>query len=79
MSILQIAQIIVSVILVILILLQDRGEETSGIFGGAGGGGAYYQRRGIEKLVFIATIVFVVIFVGLGILNLVLPNIQNLF
>ncbi len=79
MTLLQIIQIIISVVIVILILLQDRGGETSGIFGGAGGGGAYYQRRGIEKVVFVATIILTIIFIGLGILNLVLPNLQNLF
>lgn len=79
MTLLQLTQIFVSIILIILILLQNRGEETSGIFGGAGGGGHYYQRRGLEKTVFVFTIIFAVIFAALGLLNLVLPNIQNLF
>jgi len=79
MTLLQLAQVAVSIILIILILLQNRGEETSGIFGGAGGGGAYYQRRGLEKTIFIFTIIFTVIFAGIGLLNLVLPNFPNLF
>lgn len=81
MTYITIAQIIVSIILVILIALQEQSSETSGIFGGGGGGGSgfYQTRRGLEKAVFIATIVCVVIFIALALANLVLPTLQNLF
>ncbi len=65
-----ILQIIVSVILVVLILLQERSAGLSGIFGGEGGG-FYQTRRGLEKLIFVATIVLAVIFVGLAVYQLV--------
>ncbi|HUZ92523.1 MAG TPA: preprotein translocase subunit SecG [Candidatus Paceibacterota bacterium] len=67
---LAIIQIIIAVLLVILILLQERSAGLSGIFGGEGGG--YYQtRRGLEKFIFISTIVLAVAFVGLAVYQLV--------
>ncbi len=69
---LSIIQIIISIIIIVLVLLQERSSGLSGIFGGSdGGGGAYQTRRGMEKVVFIATIVFAVIFCGLAIFRLV--------
>ncbi|MFA5098840.1 MAG: preprotein translocase subunit SecG [Candidatus Paceibacterota bacterium] len=65
-----IAQIIVSIILIVLILLQERSSGLSGVFGG-GGGEFYSQRRGLENIIFIATIVSAVVFVLLSALNLV--------
>ncbi len=68
---LTIAQIIVSVVLIVLILLQERSAGLSGLLGGEGGG--YYQtRRGLEKTVFISTIVLAVIFPILAVLQLIL-------
>ncbi len=66
-------QIVVSIILVALILMQERSSGAGGAFGGGGGGGLYQARRGLEKVVFISTIVFVILFAGLALLNLVLP------
>jgi protein translocase SecG subunit len=63
---LPIAQIIVSVLLVTLILLQERSGGISGLLGG-GEGGFYQARRGLEKTIFIATIVLAVVFVALAI------------
>lgn len=68
---LAIGQIIVSVVLIILILLQERSSGLSGVFGG-GGGEFYSQRRGMERMIFIATIVLAVVFVLLSALNLVI-------
>lgn len=67
---LDLAQIIVSALLVITILLQSRGSSLSSILGG---GGEFYQtRRGVEKKIFIATIILAVIFLGLGIARLII-------
>lgn len=64
------AQIIVSALLIVAILLQARGSGLSSIFGG---GGEFYQtRRGLEKKIFIATIVLAVIFLALGVIRLVI-------
>lgn len=65
-----IAQIAVSAIVILLVLLQERGTDAGGLFGGGGGSGFYQTRRGIEKVVFVATIVAIAIFALLAIANL---------
>ena len=65
-----IIQIAISVALVILILLQERSAGLSGIMGGEGGGGFYQTRRGLEKMIFAATIILSVAFVGLALFQL---------
>lgn len=57
---LQIIQIVVAVLLTVSILLQNRGAGLSGIFGGSGN--VYRTKRGLEKKLFISTIVLGVIF-----------------
>ena len=68
MNNLLIAQSIVSVLLVILILLQQRGTALGSAFGG--GGEVYSTRRGIQKKLMYATIVLVVAFLVMAVLNL---------
>lgn len=63
---LAIIQIILSIILVVFILMQAQGSGLSGAFGG--GGENYHTRRGIEKIIFYATIVGVVLFSVVSIL-----------
>lgn len=71
MSLINIAQIAVSVLIIILVLLQERSSDGGGIFGGVGGG--YYQaRRGVEKIVYISTIILVAVFAALALLNLII-------
>ncbi len=65
-----IAQITISVILIILVLLQERSSGLSGVLGG-GETEFYSQRRGLERLIFIATIVLAVIFAALSFINLI--------
>ena len=72
MSWISIAQIIVSAIVVTLILLQERSSGVGGAFGGGDAGGFYQTRRGIEKAIFIGTIIGVIVFTGLALTNLVL-------
>lgn len=67
-SILTIAQIVVTIILVILILLQQRGTALGSAFGG--GGEFYTTRRGIQKKIFLGTIVSGIAFIALALLNL---------
>jgi len=66
--IISIAQIIISVAIVVLILLQERSAGTSGIFGG--GDEFYHARRGLERVIFYATIVLIVVFAGLALISL---------
>lgn len=44
----------------------------SGIFGGMESGGLYQTRRGLEKLVFYATIILIVVFAGLALAQLLI-------
>lgn len=67
--ILNIAQIIISTLLIATILLQQRGSGLSSAFGG--GGGVYYQKRGVEKILFRATIALSALFVITAFLNLI--------
>ena len=60
----KIAQIIVSILLITSILLQNRGAGVGGIFGGSGG--VYLTKRGIEKKLFVLTIILAIIFVLLS-------------
>ena len=69
-KILLIAQIIGGALLIILILLQQRGSSLGAIFGGTGE--FYAARRGVEKKIFWATVVMAIIFIILGLLNLII-------
>ncbi len=67
---LSIIQIIISAILIVLILLQERSSGLSGVFGGSESE-FYAKRRGLEHLIFIATIALVIIFALLSLINLI--------
>lgn len=64
----QIALLTVSALLVLTIMLQQRGAGLGGIFGGEGN--VYRTKRGVEKGLFIATIVLAIAFFGLAVWNL---------
>lgn len=70
-KLLQVSQLIVAVALVVVILLQQRGTALGSGFGGEGGT-FYSTRRGAQKWIFGATIVFSVIFLALAIANLII-------
>ncbi len=67
--VLQIIQIGVAALLVFAILMQAKGAGVGTIFGGEGQ--FYKSRRGMEKLLLIATIALSVIFAATSILNLI--------
>ena len=58
----QIVQIILCVAVIIFILLQARGAGLGIAFGGTSAGSVFKTRRGVERLIFNLTIVFVVLF-----------------
>ncbi len=60
----KIAQIVVSLLLMVAILMQSKGAGLGGVFGGTGG--VYMTKRGLEKKLFIATIILAVIFILLS-------------
>lgn len=69
---LQIAQAIVSIFLIITIILQGRGVGLSSIFGGEE---SYFRtKRGIEKTLFILTVILAILFLGLGLANILISS-----
>ncbi len=68
----EVAQIIISVALIISVLLQARGASLGSVFGGTGA--VFKTRRGIDKLLFNATIVFAVLFVLLSFIAAAIPT-----
>jgi len=68
-EVLLIAQVIVSLFLVGAILLQAQGSGLGTSWGG--GGETYHTKRGVERVVFILTIVGVIVFACLSVANLV--------
>lgn len=68
-SILQIAIIASTILSALLILLQQRGASLGAGFGGSGE--LYTARRGLDKSLFNATVIFVLIFI-LSVLGLLL-------
>lgn len=69
-TILSVVQITISILLISAILLQQRGTGLSAAFGGEGN--IYRTKRGLEKVIFAATIVLAVLFFGLAVVNIVL-------
>lgn len=65
-----VAQVLISILLIAAILLQQRGTGLSAAFGGDGN--IYRTKRGLEKIIFIATIILSVLFFGAALLNIVL-------
>ncbi len=63
---LNIIQIVVSIILIGVILIQVKGQGT-GLFGSAEG--SFRTRRGLEKTLFQFTIFMVVVFIGMSIIS----------
>lgn len=51
----QILQLVVSILITLLVLMQTKGKGLSSFLGGSGG--FYSTRRGLEKIIFMVTIV----------------------
>jgi preprotein translocase subunit SecG len=66
-TILDVAQFALAALLVVSILLQARGSGLGATFGGEGN--VYRTKRGIEKRLFQATIVLVILFFGVALAN----------
>jgi protein translocase SecG subunit len=64
-NILSIIQIIIAMLLIGLVLLQQRGTGLGSAFGQSSSG--YSTQRGIQKKIFIATIILAAAFIGLAI------------
>ena len=68
-TILKVAQIITALILIGLILLQSQEGGLSPAFRG---GESYRTKRGLEKIIFIATAVFGALFLALSLLGTII-------
>jgi len=69
-SILNIIQIVIAVFLITAILLQQRGAGLGTAFGGEGG--IYYKKRGMEKIIYVVTIVLAVLFIVTAFLRMII-------
>jgi len=63
-------QIIIATLLIVTILLQQRGGGLSSTFGGSMM--EYSTKRGAEKIIFYATIILAVLFLGMSVARLLL-------
>ncbi|MGD1993830.1 MAG: preprotein translocase subunit SecG [Anaerolineae bacterium] len=63
-----IAQIIISAALVTIIVFQSQTSGLGGLFGGSGGA-VHRKRRGVERTLFIITIVLAVVFFVISLVN----------
>jgi len=64
------SQIATSVILIVLIAIQQKGAALGAGFGG--GGEVYSTKRGAQKKVYYATVAVTIIFLVLGVLNILI-------
>ncbi|HLH61359.1 MAG TPA: preprotein translocase subunit SecG [Ktedonobacteraceae bacterium] len=68
---LQTVQIILAVAVIIFILLQARGAGLGSAFGSSSGA-VFKTRRGVERLIFNITIVFIILFGAVSIISMAL-------
>ncbi|MFH0952351.1 MAG: preprotein translocase subunit SecG [Patescibacteria group bacterium] len=69
-EILTIVQIVFAIAIIIMILMQSRGAGLGGIFGGSTN--VYSTKRGVERFLFIATIIASIIFLGSALSGVIL-------
>ncbi|HEX4206052.1 MAG TPA: preprotein translocase subunit SecG [Ktedonobacteraceae bacterium] len=69
-----VVEIILGVAVIFFILLQVRGAGLGSAFGGSSAGSVFKTRRGVEKLIFNMTIIFVILFALVGVLSAALQG-----
>ncbi len=65
----RVIQIILSIAVIGFILLQARGAGLGSAFGGSSAGTVFKTRRGVERLIFNLTIIFVILFAAVSLLS----------
>ncbi|HET8841048.1 MAG TPA: preprotein translocase subunit SecG [Ktedonobacteraceae bacterium] len=68
----RVVQIILSVAVILFILLQVRGAGLGSAFGAGNASTTFKTRRGVEKLIFNITVVFVILFAAVSLLGALL-------
>jgi protein translocase SecG subunit len=63
-EILSIIQLILAILLIISILIQRANTDASGAYGTDGTAGMSLEKRGVEKKVYTATILLIVLFIA---------------
>jgi len=66
---LNLLQIIVSVMLILAVLLQVKGSGFGAALGGMTGGSTFRTKRGLERTLFQATILLVIVFIFVSFLS----------
>ena len=74
LQVVRIIQIILSIAVISFILMQARGAGLGSAFGGSSAGSVFKTRRGVERLIFNITIVFVILFAVISIIGAVLAH-----
>jgi len=69
MTIFIIFQLVISVLLIVTVILQSRGSDAGLAFGG--GGETFRSKKGLERVLFYATIILAVLFAANSILALI--------
>lgn len=69
-NIFTIIQVACAVLLIGLILLQNRGGGLSSVFGGSEIANIYRTKRGVERGIFILTIIFSILFLSSSLVNI---------
>lgn len=72
LSILPFAQIALAILLILGVLLQERSAGIGGALGGGDGSITYHKRRGLEKFLFVFSIVVAILFVAVTIAHIAL-------
>ena len=67
---LNIIQIVISILLITVVLLQQKGVGLGAAFGGSSN--VYSTKRGVDKILFRATIVLAVLFIATAATNLLI-------
>jgi preprotein translocase subunit SecG len=71
---LRIVGIIFSVAVILFVLLQTRSAGLGSAFGGSSAGSVFKTRRGIERLIFNLTIVFIALFALFALISAIIAR-----
>lgn len=66
---LRIIGIVLSIAVIVFVLLQTRSAGLGSAFGGSSAGSVFKTRRGVERLVFNLTIIFIVLFALIALIS----------